>query len=143
MDLGGTRASLVGDVITITKNRMSQPIRSREALLHSNGLATVGAATREKAQLFELAPHFSEASFPPRVQIVCAFVCATKPIFFSLHTFSPSSKMREIVHLQAGQCGNQIGAKVRFLKIFFYSLPAHVCSYATVRALFYVNYLLF
>jgi len=23
-------------------------------------------------------------------------------------------KMREIVHLQAGQCGNQIGAKVRF-----------------------------
>lgn len=23
--------------------------------------------------------------------------------------------MREIVHLQAGQCGNQIGAKVRFL----------------------------
>lgn len=22
--------------------------------------------------------------------------------------------MREIVHLQAGQCGNQIGAKVRF-----------------------------
>ncbi|CAF90614.1 unnamed protein product, partial [Tetraodon nigroviridis] len=24
----------------------------------------------------------------------------------------PESKMREIVHLQAGQCGNQIGAKV-------------------------------
>lgn len=31
------------------------------------------------------------------------------------------SKMREIVHLQAGQCGNQIGAKV-FLSDFF-------CSY--------------
>ena len=26
---------------------------------------------------------------------------------------SKSRKMREIVHLQAGQCGNQIGAKVR------------------------------
>ena len=26
--------------------------------------------------------------------------------------------MREIVHLQAGQCGNQIGAKVR--EIFYY-----------------------
>lgn len=24
--------------------------------------------------------------------------------------------MREIVHIQAGQCGNQIGAKVRILK---------------------------
>lgn len=26
--------------------------------------------------------------------------------------------MREIVHLQAGQCGNQIGAKVIFLSVF-------------------------
>lgn len=26
--------------------------------------------------------------------------------------------MREIVHIQAGQCGNQIGAKVRKWKIF-------------------------
>lgn len=25
--------------------------------------------------------------------------------------------MREIVHLQAGQCGNQIGAKVKFYTI--------------------------
>lgn len=25
--------------------------------------------------------------------------------------------MREIVHIQAGQCGNQIGAKVRIFKI--------------------------
>ena len=31
-------------------------------------------------------------------------------IFFSVHP-PPSSTMREIVHLQAGQCGNQIGAK--------------------------------
>lgn len=28
--------------------------------------------------------------------------------------------MREIVHIQAGQCGNQIGAKVSLL-FFFYS----------------------
>jgi hypothetical protein len=26
--------------------------------------------------------------------------------------------MREIVHIQAGQCGNQIGAKVKHLSIF-------------------------
>lgn len=26
--------------------------------------------------------------------------------------------MREIVHLQAGQCGNQIGAKVIFFTVF-------------------------
>lgn len=25
--------------------------------------------------------------------------------------------MREIVHIQAGQCGNQIGAKVRIYKL--------------------------
>lgn len=31
---------------------------------------------------------------------------------FGPPTSSSSSKMREIVHLQAGQCGNQIGAKV-------------------------------
>ena len=27
--------------------------------------------------------------------------------------------MREIVHLQAGQCGNQIGAKVKEIKVLF------------------------
>lgn len=30
--------------------------------------------------------------------------------------------MREIVHLQAGQCGNQIGAKVLFSFISFFSV---------------------
>lgn len=29
------------------------------------------------------------------------------------HRHTRSDNMREIVHLQAGQCGNQIGAKVR------------------------------
>ena len=33
----------------------------------------------------------------------------------SLPLYSSSPKMREIVHIQAGQCGNQIGAKVRAL----------------------------
>ena len=28
--------------------------------------------------------------------------------------------MREIVHLQAGQCGNQIGSKVSILNVNFY-----------------------
>ena len=30
-----------------------------------------------------------------------------------LLNFNSTIRMREIVHLQAGQCGNQIGAKVR------------------------------
>ena len=36
----------------------------------------------------------------------------------------PTLKMREIVHVQAGQCGNQIGAKfweiIRYLLNFFF-----------------------
>lgn len=32
--------------------------------------------------------------------------------------------MREIVHIQAGQCGNQIGAKVNTYSIFISSLIA-------------------
>lgn len=39
--------------------------------------------------------------------------------------------MREIVHIQAGQCGNQIGAKVckqyNFFFIFFLHLYEHNC----------------
>lgn len=43
----------------------------------------------------------------------------------SFSNFSPTEQpriMREIVHIQAGQCGNQIGAKVRnsFKNDFFY-----------------------
>ena len=30
-----------------------------------------------------------------------------------------NTNMREIVHIQAGQCGNQIGAKVRILLFLF------------------------
>ena len=37
--------------------------------------------------------------------------------------------MREIVHLQAGQCGNQIGAKVNFyLHYFFYCVSVNLAS---------------
>ena len=32
--------------------------------------------------------------------------------------------MREIVHVQAGQCGNQIGAKVCFINFFRLVFPA-------------------
>lgn len=32
--------------------------------------------------------------------------------------------MREIVHIQAGQCGNQIGAKVYFMTFVFVCLPS-------------------
>ena len=44
----------------------------------------------------------------------------------------PTLKMREIVHVQAGQCGNQIGAKfweiIRyFLNSFFVSSPSSSC----------------
>lgn len=48
------------------------------------------------------------------------------------------SKMREIVHLQAGQCGNQIGAKV-FLSDFFCSISVFFnpvsCVPAVMQAL--------
>ena len=36
------------------------------------------------------------------------------------HQHNP--KMREIVHIQAGQCGNQIGAKVRNIFVLFDTL---------------------
>ena len=39
-------------------------------------------------------------------------------------------KMREILHLQAGQCGNQIGAKVRYFctikPLFFLFILIHI-----------------
>lgn len=33
--------------------------------------------------------------------------------------------MREIVHIQAGQCGNQIGAKVGILEFEFVVIQEH------------------
>lgn len=38
--------------------------------------------------------------------------------------------MREIVHIQAGQCGNQIGAKVRcfFCSKLLYSFQSFFCE---------------
>ena len=41
--------------------------------------------------------------------------------------------MREIVHIQAGQCGNQIGAKVRV--IVTYSLPCLQCDFYKILRL--------
>lgn len=79
-------------------------------------------------QLSEQSFLFSRALFPP-------FSWAAKPpikaredegqsirwsssgpthyLFVTAKNLFASIKMREIVHLQAGQCGNQIGAKVR------------------------------
>ena len=36
--------------------------------------------------------------------------------------------MREIVHIQAGQCGNQIGAKVRRLTQIFYGNNPYIVN---------------
>ena len=40
------------------------------------------------------------------------------------HNFKVSN-MREIVHIQAGQCGNQIGAKVGILEFEFVVIQEH------------------
>uniref|UniRef100_A0AAQ5Y447 Tubulin beta chain n=3 Tax=Percomorphaceae TaxID=1489872 RepID=A0AAQ5Y447_AMPOC len=47
-----------------------------------------------KERVAPLRTHFKKA------KVICRFVCVLPPV-----------NMREIVHLQAGQCGNQIGAK--------------------------------
>lgn len=65
-------------------------------------------------------------------RIIVDFVCRTTAFIFHTH---PSIqrvkqklvKMREIVHLQAGQCGNQIGAKVctLFYQYFIFQFEQH------------------
>ena len=43
-------------------------------------------------------------------------------LFFSLRvSLFSAERMREIVHLQAGQCGNQIGAKVSYVEVNFWN----------------------
>jgi len=48
---------------------------------------------------------------------------ANKVLFKLFEAFAVNftHKMREIVHLQAGQCGNQIGAKVRLSKYSYFA----------------------
>lgn len=41
--------------------------------------------------------------------------------------------MREIVHIQAGQCGNQIGAKVNIILLFSDSLGHDVCLFPFIN----------
>ncbi len=48
--------------------------------------------------------------------------------------------MREIVHLQAGQCGNQIGAKVD--KFYNFSLYLDGISFSSFGKLFRMNMVL-
>ncbi len=74
---------------------------------------TIGTATETARRLGSKSnrntPHFHCAELPSTTVSYLFLVQATK------------SKMREIVHLQAGQCGNQIGAKVylqRMKRIF-------------------------
>lgn len=56
-----------------------------------------------------------QTSGPPgRVQAVSPSVCdSASTLCTPLFSDSTPATMREIVHIQAGQCGNQIGAKVR------------------------------
>ena len=54
---------------------------------------------------------------PYRVSVRSSAHLLSRPDLVCLLSWSPSlslclSRMREIVHLQAGQCGNQIGSKV-------------------------------
>jgi hypothetical protein len=55
----------------------------------------------------------SEVSGPSILFLLVASTCrAFCPIYFHICQRRYYGSMREIVHLQAGQCGNQIGAKV-------------------------------
>lgn len=79
-------------------------------------------------QLSEQSFLFSRALFPPFKWVAKPPIKAgedegqsirwsstgpTHNLFVTAKNLFASIKMREIVHLQAGQCGNQIGAKVR------------------------------
>jgi len=63
--------------------------------------------TVARQPVFEIAAVLSSPTFAVQ-KAVYSCACSHLPFPSSLD----SSKMREIVHLQAGQCGNQIGAKV-------------------------------
>ena len=52
-----------------------------------------------------------------------AAAVTTNELFSAKDFFFTAGIMREIVHLQAGQCGNQIGAKVGLISRFFAAFP--------------------
>ena len=54
-----------------------------------------------------------KAPVTPQPSTALVLVWSTGRVF-RLHSLT----MREIVHLQAGQCGNQIGSKVSFTQVF-------------------------
>lgn len=56
--------------------------------------------------------HLSSGRLPLKYSRPIFQIFSGKPIF----QFVEISIMREIVHVQAGQCGNQIGAKVRSIR---------------------------
>lgn len=45
--------------------------------------------------------------------------------------------MREIVHIQAGQCGNQIGAKVNTMFLYFFTV--FLCNRLRMRGRHFVT----
>lgn len=47
--------------------------------------------------------------------------------------------MREIVHLQAGQCGNQIGAKVRRHTRFYDAIIIIIITSRSIHAFIIIN----
>ena len=56
-------------------------------------------------------PSVSTVSTPSPLFNAVFFIATTKLYKRPLSTSRLSSDMREIVHIQGGQCGNQIGAK--------------------------------
>lgn len=91
-------------------NSIYQPIRTGAA-------ATATNREHERRWCKTLAPPPQESTICSACQCVSLSVisqqvntAASSPPHF---TYRVPSIMREIVHIQAGQCGNQIGAKVR------------------------------
>lgn len=90
------------------------------SLLHNDNIATVRwCGNRCPPTAFKRCVFYSTSLS------AFASLCGKAGTFLSL--ISGSSlllKMREIVHLQAGQCGNQIGAKVSTSLSFFFDLAS-------------------
>lgn len=55
--------------------------------------------------------------------------------FIANSRLPPKNKMREIVHLQAGQCGNQIGAKVSKIMFVYEFIQSFLSDKRVFRSL--------
>ena len=90
------------------------------SLLHNDNIATVRwCGNRCPPTAFKRCVFYSTSLS------AFASLCGKAGTFLSLISGSSLHlKMREIVHLQAGQCGNQIGAKVSTSLSFFFDLAS-------------------